>query len=516
MATNAANTGTTTANIGTPNFQELDIREYKSNLFLYLVFILKFFSDKDHPIDANEIATRIYQKFYWVLGTPKNKKVIESISRPIRDRLNSYYEMRGRAKTDPKKKRRSLFTFNMMTTMLGGTIEKSETEKRPQKYYFKPLLDSSDLMLIESSLITNRNLLDDEREYLMNGLDRLLSPGPRLLREKKPGSYKKLKMSDVRTFLDPIEKLRNKARTAPAPDDGVKEIIGQAHSEIMDPENVVRDAKSIHDPMYNRNYLNHIQILDEAIRGKYQVELRYGKFDRDKSNPNRKMRFGFKRAKADYTALNPYALLSNQGHMYLIATVDGYDDIKHYRVDRIMDLRVRLVEESIDTPNRNTRKHPKAVDVPRAPIPAALKDFFKNEKGLLDEDCFNEFLYINRHPMMGIYKGSETERVYLRTLRSGLPILYDYFGDNIDSIEYSLSDKKDKNSTISITEKKIIKGEEREFTWFYYDVRVKDVCDENMLLFLSHHHDMFEVLEPKPLREKLKVKLEETLEKYKD
>ncbi len=41
--------------------------------------------------------------------------------------------------------------------------------------------------------------------------------------------------------------------------------------------------------------------------------------------------------RAERYIINPYQMVANNGHYYLIGNYDKYDDISHYRIDRITD-----------------------------------------------------------------------------------------------------------------------------------------------------------------------------------
>lgn len=85
-----------------------------------------------------------------------------------------------------------------------------------------------------------------------------------------------------------------------------------------------------------------IEILDEAINNNKQVKFTYGYYGTDKKlHPS---------THDDGTVheyiVNPYQMAIADGRYYLIGNYDKYDNISHYRVDRIIDI------EILDTPQK--------------------------------------------------------------------------------------------------------------------------------------------------------------------
>ena len=83
-----------------------------------------------------------------------------------------------------------------------------------------------------------------------------------------------------------------------------------------------------------------IDVLDEAISTGKQVAFRYCSYDVDKKLHPRKRSDGSIR---EYI-VNPYQLAATNGRYYVICNNDRYDDLAHYRVDRITEIRL------LDTP----------------------------------------------------------------------------------------------------------------------------------------------------------------------
>ncbi len=93
----------------------------------------------------------------------------------------------------------------------------------------------------------------------------------------------------------------------------------------------------------NVNQLNHtdnkqifytLDILDEAIEKKKKVSFTYAKYGVDKKlHPIREKKY----------VVSPYQMVAKGDRYYLIANVEKYDDVIHFRLDRMLD--VELLKE---------------------------------------------------------------------------------------------------------------------------------------------------------------------------
>lgn len=79
-----------------------------------------------------------------------------------------------------------------------------------------------------------------------------------------------------------------------------------------------------------------IDVLDEAISKRKQVSFEYNSFSTDRKLHPRKREDGTVR---EYI-VNPYQLAAANGRYYLICNYDKYDNVSHYRVDRISNIRL--------------------------------------------------------------------------------------------------------------------------------------------------------------------------------
>lgn len=96
----------------------------------------------------------------------------------------------------------------------------------------------------------------------------------------------------------------------------------------------------------NRQLFFTIETLDEAISCTRQVAFHYLAYGTDKKLHPRRNSAGEVR---EYI-VNPYQMAAVNGRYYLIGNYDKYDDVAHYRLDRIADIRM------LDTPAKPARK----------------------------------------------------------------------------------------------------------------------------------------------------------------
>lgn len=77
-----------------------------------------------------------------------------------------------------------------------------------------------------------------------------------------------------------------------------------------------------------------IEVLDEAIEKGSQITFCYADYGTDKKLHLRKNSEGVVR----HYLVNPYQMVATNGHYYLIGNYDKYNDVSHYRLDRIRDI----------------------------------------------------------------------------------------------------------------------------------------------------------------------------------
>lgn len=96
------------------------------------------------------------------------------------------------------------------------------------------------------------------------------------------------------------------------------------------------------DREMNKELFYTIEILDEAISKDLQVKFYYDEYGVDKKLHHRKNADGEVR---EYI-INPYNMVATGGKYFLICNYDKYDNIAHFRLDRIADIML------LDTPRK--------------------------------------------------------------------------------------------------------------------------------------------------------------------
>ena len=195
----------------------------------------------------------------------------------------------------------------------------------------------------------------------------------------------------------------------------------------------------------NRSVMDSIATIDIAISKGKKISFSYLQYGIDfKLHPKRDIRY----------VVSPYQMINNKGKYYLIGNYDEYDDVSHYRLDRITD--VKILNEN------------------RKPM--------KSIKGL--EKGFDISKYISEHVYM--YSG-DSERIRLRTNEYMIGTLVDGFGKKV-RIEL------DEGS----------------------DIIVSLTCNPNAFFFWAMQYGQsIEVLAPDSMRERIKKAALEVYKKHK-
>lgn len=195
----------------------------------------------------------------------------------------------------------------------------------------------------------------------------------------------------------------------------------------------------------NQNVMDSIAAIDTAISKGKKIEFSYLQYGIDfKLHPKRTIRY----------VVSPYQMINSKGKYYLVGNYDEYDDISHYRLDRITDVEIL----------KDNRKPMKSV------------------KGL--ENGFNIQEYISEHVYM--YSG-ESERFKLRTSENMMDALVDGFGKDF----------------------KVTFGEDD-------DIIVSLKCNPSAFFYWAMQYgSSIEVLEPESMRERIKQTSWDVYKKYK-
>lgn len=99
-------------------------------------------------------------------------------------------------------------------------------------------------------------------------------------------------------------------------------------------KHVVHLPKLIHSD--NEQVLLNLDVLNDAIDQGRKVSFVYNSYDKD---------FKLHPKKQEPYIVNPYQMVANQGRYYLIGNYDKYDNISHYRLDRMTE--VKMLDDKV-------------------------------------------------------------------------------------------------------------------------------------------------------------------------
>ena len=256
-----------------------------------LIRILKEEASEENPMSAALISDRLSE----ITGLDHSEKtVLRKLQRLV----------------DLQKKIDDSVLEKHLQLSLGGTmIEISNREKGVRhvqnRYYFKPLLDKSDVDMVCGTITSNRYLTTKEKEYLI-AREKTLCYGDKYIQDQNPLPEK--------------------------------------------PQNA---QKQLSEQM-----LKIVNTLYDAIREKYQVDVIYGAYGEDIKRYRHPVLLARNEDKPYH--LNPYAMIWNDGEYYLLATHRGHTNISHFRVDRIVSVQPAVKEDDA-TKNRKREPIPDAL-----------------------------------------------------------------------------------------------------------------------------------------------------------
>ena len=187
-----------------------------------------------------------------------------------------------------------------------------------------------------------------------------------------------------------------------------------------------------------------LDILNDAIAAKHKISFTYNDVDID---------FKLKPRRDEEYIVNPYQIVAANGRFYLIGNYDKYNNVSHYRIDRMTD----------------------------------IKDLGEKAKPIKLVKELENGLNLPKHMAEHIYMFSgQSAMITLKTTKDMFSELVDWFGKDIV----------------------IKKIEDKEIT-----VRVN--CNENAMRYWALQYGPYvEVIEPKSLRQTLKEDISHMYEKY--
>lgn len=348
------------------------------------IYVIKKFSTKDTPLSTNEIKNcmnRLVPGDDTELYNNDNFKAIL----------------------------RKLINYSGLTDiydeLIGGKICHTQSSNGPKAhhfFYFEPLASAGDIDLLNGTIESNRFLSIEEKKYLHN----------------------------ITEILDPYIGDNNINALKQGVDD-IKYIPPKRPATAKNSSNTL--------PVDSSVQLHNINVIHTAIQKKCQLEIEYGYYNTD-SKKARKITFTTTKKRV----INPYALLWNNGHYYLICTYENAELVRNLRVDRI------ATAVSLSTK--------------REVVPESLKPFFSKQ-------TFDVLKYASAYPLMLCnFDGSDKIDAVLECTSMTLSLVIDAFGSGIEAVPSTVP--HDKNV-------KDYNG----FPVTFLNVRIKNVQYKNILLF---------------------------------
>ena len=194
----------------------------------------------------------------------------------------------------------------------------------------------------------------------------------------------------------------------------------------------------------NKQAMYSLDAINDAIAEKKKLSFIYNYVGTDlKLHPKREEPY----------IVNPYQIVANNGRFYLIGNYDKYNDIAHFRIDKMTD--VTIIDKKIKP--------------------------MKQVKGL--ENGLN----LPKHMAEHIYMfGGQSTNIKLKTADYMMDDLVDWFGNDI-----RVTKQKDDQIVVRLN------------------------CNENAMRYWALQYGPYvEVLEPKRLRKQIREDIEEMMEKY--
>ena len=103
----------------------------------------------------------------------------------------------------------------------------------------------------------------------------------------------------------------------------------------------------------NKQAMYSLDAINDAIADKKKIEFTYNEIGTDfKLHPKRERPY----------KVNPYQIVANNGKFYLIANYDKYDNVAHFRIDKMTD--VKILDEKIK-PMSKVPELEKGLNLPR-------------------------------------------------------------------------------------------------------------------------------------------------------
>lgn len=206
------------------------------------------------------------------------------------------------------------------------------------------------------------------------------------------------------------------------------------------------------DATDNKDIFLNVETIEEAIREHKKIAFRYFDYGTDKKMHPKKRSDGSERY-----VVSPYQMAVKNGNYYLICNFDKYDDISNYRIDRIKD--VQILKNEPAKPFESLQGSGKE--------PLNLSDYMKN----------HVYMY-----------SSEVCRATLRIVKPMIGDVIDLFGKDVVFF-------RETDDSVCVS----VRANER-----------------SILQFAQNFAPDVVITEPKALAEKVKNRLQQAVERYKN
>lgn len=415
---------------------------------LLLLYILKTTTNEEHVMSVSELAEQLDHLI------PSYSGISYFPDRTIRRRLEIFTNVES-FPVDFIQKINQLLPFvfggriasRATDAIMYGTNTKSSGKQK--RFYFESVLSSGDMDLIWGSIKSNRFLSDEEKEYLLKRLHILLPDY----------SYDRNQLSE------------------------------NAYRHILQMNALPEKPKAKKEkilPMDSSALLSHIGTIYEAIENEQQLQVIYGTYDVTPHSP--KVHFRPRNPEKPYV-LNPYALLWNGGAYYLIATHGNYTNPVHFRVDRIISVKIHVIK------NENGELE----ECKRKKIPAALKPFYTRDNN--GKYYFDGIQYADTYPDMKLYEEERKIDVVFECTAGNLQIIIDHFGSELHLSASPIEHAKEEVD---------YNGKEQTF----FSAKIKGVQYDNALRFAIAQSEYLTLLGPEDLLQDVAAKMQEIANRY--
>lgn len=253
-------------------------KDIKSLETSYIIFVLKYATDEEHPLSAGEIALRM-QKLTTEFHDTK------TVLRKLR---NMCILFEGAEEELELSARTLAMTYGGYVRSVSTTVSGDACNPKPQyKFYFEPFLMPSDVAMLCSSLDSNRYVAPSEKKHLQTTLQ----------------------------VLAPMRRIEDKEIQHYLPEEPTRHTLKKGRVKYID-------------------LIDTVKLLYDAVRQKKRISVICGNYTLG-TEQYRQISFEAKNSEKPYI-LNPYALFWNHGFFYLLATHGNHTNLVYFRVDRIV------------------------------------------------------------------------------------------------------------------------------------------------------------------------------------